>query len=83
MSSHKKDSIDDLSPAMQAEVMGVRGLIAETAEKNPIPDRFTARPGTGPRMIIADTETGRETEVSLYAYGAVRSALNELFGEQA
>ena len=71
----------DLTPALASEVGGLRGLIADTALEQPMPDRFTAKPHADrPAMIVTDSETGRSTTVGLYAYRAVRESLQDLFG---
>ncbi len=70
-----------LSPALATEVGGLRGLIADTALEQPMPERFTAEQHPDwPAMIVTDTATGRSTTVGLYAYRAVRESLQDLFG---
>ena len=64
-----------------AEITGLRSLLMNAAEEQPMPNRFSSRPAaTGPgSCIITDHETGRTTCVSLSAYRDVRKALNNLF----
>jgi hypothetical protein len=51
------------------------------AETFPLPSRFqTEAHPDRPAIIITDATTGRQATVSLYAYGATRQVLNELFG---
>jgi hypothetical protein len=77
---HHIDSDRDANPALAAELGTVRGSMCDAAEKFPIPNRFDVIPcEDSPRMIIRDKQTGREARVPLYAYGAIRAALSELF----
>jgi hypothetical protein len=57
------------------------GMMTDAAEKNELPERFrvTQQPGN-PSVFIIDTTTMRTTIVPLFAYGAVRKTLNDLFG---
>lgn len=72
-----------LNPELAAQVATVRGAIEEAAERVAMPSRFEAFPHENrPAMVIHDRETGRETTVPLYAYGPVREALNDLFGDR-
>jgi hypothetical protein len=58
--------------------------IVTAAEVTPLTDRFgVVEHATRPAMIVVDRMTGKATTVSLYAYGAVREALTELFGDKA
>lgn len=64
------------------QVEEVRGGIAATAEKTPLPERFvTMEDGDLPSVTIVDTETGKSVSVPLFAYREVRDILNQLFGE--
>lgn len=72
----------DKSPAVREAVADVRGAMGEAAERRPMPLRFDARPDPDqPFMLIRDMVTNRETRVPMFAYGTVREALNDLFGE--
>lgn len=64
------------------KVLGsLRADISNAAEKNSLPDRFVAvAHAHTPAMIIHDTLTGRQSLVPLFAYGATRKILNDLFG---
>ena len=70
-----------LNKELQDEVDGIQGCIKGAANKNPMPERFTAvsHPDGTPAMLLTDTVTGRTTSVSLYGYGPVRQTLNDLF----
>lgn len=71
-----------LNPVLKDQVQGLRGAMVDQAEKNQLPERFTVKQHKDlPRMIIEDQETGRSTEVPLFAYGEVRRTLSELFGK--
>ena len=70
-----------LNPALAEEVQGVRGILVDSAESNPIPERFTVQASSeGPYMYIVDNETNRTSKVPLFAYGQTRRVLTELFG---
>ena len=72
---------DHLSPQARKLIGTMRGDMVERADGQPMPDRFTAIPHPGrPAMIICDEQSGRSTTVGLYAYRAMREALNDLFG---
>jgi hypothetical protein len=72
--------MDGLAAPSIDEVVSLQGAIVGQAEKNPLPDRFVVNPlVNSPHVWIIDTETGRKTEVPLFAYGNVRQVLNELF----
>ncbi len=73
-----------MNEALRQEVQQTRRSILGAAEQHPLPERFCAEPHSdSPSMVITDRETGRETTVALFAYGDVRRALNELFGQTA
>lgn len=73
-----------LNPALASEVAGLRGGMAAAAERIDVPARFDFHPHSDlPRMIITDMETGRQAEVTLGGYHAVRTALAGLFGDAA
>jgi hypothetical protein len=58
-----------------------RGDMVTAAERKELPDRFLVEEHAHtPAMIVYDNKTGREALVPLFAYGAVREALNDLFG---
>ncbi len=60
----------------------LRNMIADAGDKRPLPERFLVKNVDGqPAMRIVDTETSRDTVVPLFAYGAVRQALDDLFGK--
>ena len=83
MSARKHEIASDaeLNPALADEIGSLRGVMADAAERQAMPSRFTAEPHPErPAMIITDQETGREASVGLYAYSAVREALSDLFG---
>lgn len=80
---HHITTDDRMNPALKAEIGGLRGGMLGAAEKVNCPDRFTMTPDPdNPAMFITDTTTGRKARVSLYAYGAVREVLAELFGQE-
>ena len=69
-----------LNPALAAEVGGLRGGMLAAAEARPLPARFSAVPHPDrPAMVVVDEQTGRSTTVGLFAYGALREALTDLF----
>lgn len=73
---------EDTHPEWQRRIGEMRGGMVGAAERHPMPDRFSAVPDPdSPAMIICDEATGRSHSVGLYAYGAVREALQALFGE--
>ena len=70
----------NLHPKLRAEVGELRGAMVEASEKVPLPKRFKVLPMlSSPSMVIVDKLTKRSTQVPLYAYGAVRKVLAELF----
>lgn len=70
-----------LNKELQAEVDDIKSCITGAANKNPMPERFTAvnHPDGTPAMLLTDNVTGRTTSVALYGYGPVRQTLNDLF----
>lgn len=69
------------SPGAAHEIAVLRGHLAAHAEATPMPDRFSAIPHPDrPAMVICDEQTGRSAVVGLYAYGAARQMLDDLFG---
>ncbi len=68
-----------VAPALARRLGEVRGGMVAAAEAHPLPPGLSARPTGHPRVEIAHPSTGRSVEVGLYAYGAVRKALGELF----
>lgn len=80
---HTIHSDEKMNPVLKEEVSELRGGMYNQAEKNELPKRFISIPSENtPSIIITDTETDRETTVSLFAYGGVRKALNDLFKEE-
>jgi hypothetical protein len=80
MKKHNIKSDERLNSELQNEAGILRGMIVESAEKNDSSKRFTyIKNENNPSMIIVDNETGKKSEVSLYAYSDVRKVLNELF----
>jgi hypothetical protein len=75
-------SLDQGSHPETSKAIGsLRGGIVGAAERNELPDRFLVESHPHiPAMIIHDLETGRSTQVALFAYGPVREMLNDLFG---
>lgn len=74
---------DGCSPYARRAIGELRGSMVVAAEGHPMPDRFSAVPDPdSPAMVICDEATGRSTVVGLYAYGAVREALHNLFGKE-
>jgi hypothetical protein len=70
----------NLNPAARDRLQSLPGAMASSAEQQPIPPRFTAESDPNrPAFIITDTETGRQATVPLFAYGAARAMLVELF----
>lgn len=77
---HKVKSDEGLNVELQKEVQTLRGTIVQMANAKKLPDRFKVVDDVdSPSMFIHDTFTGRQTKVPLYAFGAVRQALGELF----
>ena len=71
-----------MNKQLEQEVNSIRNSISDQAEKNKLPERFTVENVINkPQMVITDTETGKSSVVSFYAYGQVRETLNDLFGE--
>jgi hypothetical protein len=71
-----------LNPELREQTQTLRGEMADAAERQPMPPRFSAESDPNrPAMIITDAQTGRQTTVPLFAYGEVRAALTELFSE--
>lgn len=59
----------------------LRGEMVMAAEQSGLPDRFIVEQHAHtPAMIFFDSETGRSTMDPLFAYGAVRDTLNDLYG---
>ena len=76
----KIKSDERLNSQLQKEVCELRGLIIKNNKYHS--KRFVAVSSTKtPSRIITDTDTGKTTEVSLYAYSEVMKALKELFDE--
>lgn len=70
-----------LHPRLKDQLQSLRGAMVGAAETFPLPRRFqTEAHPDRPAIIITDAATGRQASVSLYAYGATRQVLNELFG---
>lgn len=70
------------NPELAKQAQEVRTAIVSAAEKNSLPSRFKVKPSkTSPSMIITDSKTGKKTKVPLFAYGEVRKALTQLFGQ--
>jgi hypothetical protein len=59
----------------------LQDMMGDAADRRDLPGRFLVK-YTEPanRRLILDTRTGRTAVVPLYAYGAVRQALDDLFG---
>ena len=75
-------SDNQMNPQLREQVQGLRGVIANNAHKNPIPERFTCEPlPDRPAVIITDSQTGNKTVCQLFAYGAVRATPPELLGD--
>ena len=71
---------DALNPTLAAELGGLRGGMLAAAEARPLPARFSAVPHPDrAAMVVVDEQTGRSTTVGLFAYGALREALTDLF----
>lgn len=72
-----------LNKELQEQVDVLQGGIIAQADKQLLPERFkiSAMIDKSPRMCITDTETGRTSIISFYAYSQVRATLNDLFGE--
>lgn len=69
------------SKAAVAQIGELRGGMVAAAEKFGLPDRFIAeRHAHRPAIVLLDQETGRTSVVPLFAYGAVREMLNDLYG---
>lgn len=68
------------NPRLRKQVGELRGSMVVQAEKTKLPTRFSVRPSLSqPSMIITDSTTKKFTVVGLFAYGAVRQVLHELF----
>lgn len=75
-------SDERMNKALKNEIGGLRGSMLNAAEAIMIPERFYVYPDPdSPSMWIGDSETGEETNVSLYAYREVRVALSRLAQE--
>lgn len=69
-----------LNPDLALQLAGLRGGMVAAAEREPMPERFSAVPHPDrPAMVIVDENTGRSTTVGLYAYAETRRVLRELF----
>lgn len=77
-------SMDDhRSPEGRQLIGEMRGGMLAAAEANPLPDRFSAVPHPDrPAMIVCDEVTGKSCTVGMFAYGAVRQALTDLFATE-
>jgi hypothetical protein len=70
-----------LHPVLQGDLAALRGGMLGAAEKHPLPSRFTVRPDAdAPRILVADTQTGRTSLIGLCDYYGVRQLLHDLFG---
>jgi hypothetical protein len=71
-------------PHLARQLGELRGAMHAAAERTPLPERFDAIPHPlEPAMTLIDTETERYTVVPLFAYGAVRQALHDLFCKES
>lgn len=68
-----------MNKELKKEVGSLQDAMSTQAEKNPLPKGFmtVAKKGS-PMFTIVNTNNGKEHECPLYAYSAVRTALNEL-----
>jgi len=73
-----------ISPGLSGQVAGLRDSITTAACAVPLRARFTDAPhDSRPARVITDRQTGRSATVPLYACGAARYMLAELFpGEE-
>ena len=70
-----------MNPRLRKQVQGVRNVMEDAANDKPLPPRFqVVQSKTSPAMVITDTETGNKVEAPMFAYGAIRVALQGLFG---
>lgn len=77
---HSISSDEKSNPVLKEEITSLRGGMLAQAEKIELPSRFEVESHKErPRMIIKDKETGKVTEVPIFAYGEVRKALHDLF----
>lgn len=71
-----------MNDELKKEVGSLQDAMSTQAEKNPLPKGFvtvTKIINAGkPSVTIVNTNNGKEYECPLYAYSAVRTALNEL-----
>lgn len=68
-----------MNDELKKEVGSLQDAMSTQAEKNPLPKGFVTVTKTGkPSVTIVNTNNGKEYECPLYAYSAVRTALNEL-----
>jgi hypothetical protein len=80
MRRHSIVSDESLNKQLKEDVQDLRGCILGSAEKQPLPDRFTVTASKDkPEMIITDNKTGKSTLTPLFAYGEVRRVLSDLF----
>lgn len=72
-----------LDPAPHARAHGIQRPSGTPQRSRALPSRFAGRlvPPGGNQVVIADTQTGRETMVPLYAYFQVSAAFAGLFGD--
>ena len=71
---------DKLNPQLKKEVQSLRQAFKNTAEEQPIAERFdVAQSVDRPGMWVTDKATGKEVFVPLFAYGTVRRILSALF----
>lgn len=72
----------DASPMMRRALQVRRGSMVEVAEMQVTSNRFRFIPMEAkPAFIVVDKVTGKESEVSIFAYAQLRRILGELFPE--
>ena len=64
--------------SLKKEVQSLRGTMHSQAEKNPLPEGYTAKACKDSPAFIITAPNGKSTSVPLYAYSDVRKALKEL-----
>ena len=68
-----------MNKQLKKEVGSIQDAMSTAAEKNPLPKGFvTVKKTNTPSITIVNTNNGKEYQCPLYAYSAVRTALNEL-----
>lgn len=76
---HRTRADSHKNPELAEQLGAMRGTMADAAEANPLPAGFRAEPTDRPAFRILHEASGRSHVVGLYAYGATRNAISDLF----